>query len=262
MTLKLDAILSRTRADLPALRQRRAAIEQAAAAHPAANSFRAALAGNRIAVIAEIKRRSPSAGEINPALDPVERAAAYTAAGARAISVLTNGPFFGGSLEDLAAVTDRVSVPVLRKEFILDELQILEARGSGASAVLLIVRALTKDRIKALLRFTRDSGLEAVVEVHTVDELTMALACGADILGVNSRDLDTFSINKPAAWRLLSTIPPDLIAIAESGMADSQDVGEAADAGADAVLVGTVLSAATDPAPLLRRMSEVPRHVR
>jgi len=244
----LTEILETTRAGLGALRARTPALERAAAASPAPPAFRAAFTPERVALVAEVKRRSPSAGAIREDLDPADRAERYVRHGAAAVSVLTDGPFFGGSIADLEAVVARVRVPVLRKDFILEEAQILEARAAGAAAVLLIVRALSPVRLSALVRFAGGVGLAAMVEVHSAPELAVALAAGADIVGVNSRDLDTFRIDVAAAWALLASVPADRVAIAESGMATMADVERAAAAGADAVLVGTALSAADDPA--------------
>jgi indole-3-glycerol phosphate synthase len=216
-----------------------------------------------VGVIAEVKRRSPSAGSIREDLDPSERAALYARHGAAAISVLTDGPYFGGSVEDLrAAGAAGVQIPLLRKDFILDELQIVEARAAGASAVLLIVRALVPERLAALLAAAQGQGLDALVEVHTAEEVDRALEAGARIVGVNSRDLDTFRVDVAAAWGLLSRVPADLIAVAESGMATEADVERAADAGADAVLVGSALSASADPGALLEALSAVRRRGR
>ena len=248
MPTTLTEILETTRAGLGALRARTPALERAAAASPAPPAFRAAFTPERVALVAEVKRRSPSAGAIREDLDPADRAERYVRHGAAAVSVLTDGPFFGGSIADLEAVVARVRVPVLRKDFILEEAQILEARAAGAAAVLLIVRALPPARLSALLRFAGGVGLAALVEVHSAAELAVALAAGADIVGVNSRDLDTFRIDVAAAWALLASVPADRVAIAESGMATMADVERAAAAGADAVLVGTALSAADDPA--------------
>jgi indole-3-glycerol phosphate synthase len=262
MPVSLEQILTTTRRTLPDLRARRSDVELAAAAAPAPRSLAAALRGERVAVIAEVKRRSPSAGSIREDLDPADRAERYARHGAAAISVLTDGPFFGGSVDDLRVAAARAGVPVVRKDFILDELQIIEARAAGAAAVLLIVRALSPARLEELLRCTRDSGLDALVEVHTSDEVKRALDAGADILGVNSRDLDTFRIDTAAAWRILPTIPGGHLAVAESGMATPADVEAAAEAGADAVLIGTALSAATDPGRLLEQLAGVRRHAR
>ena len=262
MAVSLDQILASTRLDLPALGRRRSALEREAAARAAPPSLATALRAGTVAVVAEVKRRSPSAGVIREDLEPGERAALYASNGAAAVSVLTDGPHFGGSMDDLRTAASRVPVPVLRKDFILDELQVVEARAAGAAAVLLIVRALPAERLRALLGCVRSAGLEALVEVHTAAELDGALEAGASIVGVNSRDLDTFRIDLAAAWALLAQVPADRIAVAESGMHGTEDVARAADAGADAVLIGTALSAAADPAALLRQLSMVPRRGR
>jgi indole-3-glycerol phosphate synthase len=262
MAVSLDQILDSTRRGLPSLRERRSALEREAGLRPRPPSLSSVLRRDRIAVVAEVKRRSPSAGVIRDDLDPRQRAALYAQHGAAAISVLTDRTHFGGSVEDLRAAASEVRVPLLRKDFILDELQVIEARAAGAAAVLLIVRALTPERLVALLDCTRAAGLEALVEVHTASELDRALSADAEIVGVNSRDLDTFTIDVAGAWELLARVPPDRVAVAESGMRAPEDVERAAAAGADAVLVGTALSAAPDPAGLLRRFSEVSRRGR
>jgi indole-3-glycerol phosphate synthase len=153
-------------------------------------------------------------------------------------------------------------VPVLRKDFILDELQVLEARAAGAAAVLLIVRALPPARLSALMAATTAAELDALVEVHTRDEVARALDAGARVLGINSRDLDTFRIDTAAAWAMLASVPADVVAVAESGMATAADVEAAARGGADAVLIGTALSATADPDGLLGRLTGVRRHAR
>lgn len=255
----LSGILETTRATIPALHQRKAEIEAKARAVMAPPTFLGGLAPSRLALIAEVKRRSPSAGDIAPSLDPVSHAEAYARAGAVAISVLTDGPYFGGSLDDLRTVAQRVRVPVLRKDFIVDELQIAEARGAGASAILLIVRALSPSRLRELGAAAKEWGLEALVEVHDGGELDAALASGARIIGVNSRNLDTFAVDTRAAWTLFRRIPKDILAVAESGMANTADVQAAAEAGADAVLIGTALSAAADPAALAAQFVGVSR---
>ncbi len=165
-------------------------------------------------------------------------------------------------MDDLRAVVSRVRVPVLRKDFILAEEQVLEARAAGASAILLIVRALTPARLRELHQFAADLEVASLVEAHTGPEVEVALEAGALIVGVNSRDLDTFRIDVDAAWRLLRMVPPGIVAVAESGMATPQDVALAAKAGADAVLVGTALSSAADPAGLARSITSERRHGR
>ncbi len=263
MPVSLDQILDSTRRGLPALRARRAAIERAARDCARARGFAEALRGSgreppRLAVIAEVKRRSPSAGSIREDLDPADRAALYAKCGAAAVSVLTDTPYFGGSLDDLDAVASRVSVPLLRKDFILDELQIVEARAHGAAAVLLIVRALDAARLTALLQTAADVGVEALVEAHTASEVAVAVEAGATVIGINSRDLDSFRIDTSAAWRLIDSVPGDRVAVAESGMASLDDVRAAAAAGADAVLIGTALSASPSPERLLADIVGLP----
>lgn len=259
MPTTLDHILAATRGTLPALQLRREEIENRAAAAPLRPRFLGGWDRSRVALIGEVKRRSPSQGTISAELDPVAHAIAYAAAGASAISVLTDGPFFGGSLGDLTAVAGKVDVPLLRKDFIIDELQVAEARAAGASAVLLIVRALSPERLLALAMAARDWDLATLVEVHDTRELELALATEAPILGVNSRNLDSFEIDVEAAWALIARIPQDRIVIAESGMASEADVRRAAEAGADGVLIGTALSSAPDPSALVRAVAAVPR---
>jgi indole-3-glycerol phosphate synthase len=261
MHVSLEQILRSTRGGLNTLHARRASLERDVATSRVPPSFRAALRKGSVAVIAEVKRRSPSAGAIREDLDPAERAALYAEHGAAAISVLTDGPYFGGSIQDLRAAAQRSPVPVLRKDFILDEVQILEARAAGAAAVLLIVRALG-GRLQPLLRYAADLRLDALVEVHTAGELDTALEAGASIIGVNSRDLDTFEIDMEAAWKIVAGVPAECIAVAESGMAGLKDVQRAAAAGADAVLIGTALSAAVSPGGLLQDLTRVVRRGR
>jgi len=262
MPTSLDQILETTRSGLHGLRARHSEIEARAEASRLPLRFSALRDSSRLGLIAEVKRRSPSAGLIAPALDPVAHATAYARAGAGAISVLTDGPFFGGSLADLEAVTAQVPIPVLRKDFILDELQIAEARAAGASAILLIVRALRPDRLLELAAAARRWELEALVEVHDARELAIALDSGALVIGVNSRDLDTFRVDVGSAWPLLGRIPAEILAIAESGMATVEDARRAAEAGADAVLVGTALSSAPDPSALAAQLASLTRRGR
>jgi indole-3-glycerol phosphate synthase len=258
----LDEIIAHTMGQAASLRSRRRQLERQVAAAAPRPPFGATLRRGTVAVIAELKRRSPSAGEIRGDLDPPAHARAYATAGAAAISVLTNGPFFGGSLEDLEQVAGAVDVPLLRKDFILFEEQLLEARAAGASAVLLIVRALSKERLVRLGGEARTLGLETLVEVHDEKELEVALEAGSRVVGVNSRDLDTFEVNVEPAWRLLGRIPSGVHAVAESGLKSAHDVERAALAGADAVLIGTALSASSSPATLLSTLSGVPRRAR
>ena len=263
MPLLLDQIVATARATLPELRAKSRELERRAQLAPIPPSFRGALAGGAtLGLIAEVKRRSPSAGTIRADLDPAAHAARYAEAGASAISVLTEEVHFGGSIGDLEAVRRGVAIPLLRKDFIVDELQLVEARAAGAAAALLIVRILSPERLGALIRFARGLGIDPLVETHTAAEIDAALTAGADIVGINSRDLDTFALDPEGAWRLLAAVPSDRLAVAESAMRTFDNVREAADAGADAVLIGTALSSATDPAPFIRRIREVPRRAR
>ncbi|MGH7533897.1 MAG: indole-3-glycerol phosphate synthase TrpC, partial [Gemmatimonadales bacterium] len=201
----LAQILAGTRARLPELRRRRGELEQAAARRPAPPSFRDALSpGPHLKLIAEVKRRSPSGGEISGGLDPVRHARAYAAAGASVVSVLTESAHFGGSIDDLAAVAAEIPLPVLRKDFIVDELQLVEARALGAAAVLLLVRALAAVELRSLLTTCAALALGALVEAHTAAEVDLALDAGASVIGINSRDLDDLSVDRAAAWALLA----------------------------------------------------------
>src|SRR5256885_2870653 len=259
---KLDAILTATRDGVASLRTQARERERRAAAAPEPRPFARALAGRDVGVIAEVKRRSPSAGAIREDLDPVAHARAYTQGGAVAISVLTDELHFGGSLDDLARVARAVSVPVLRKDFILDELQLYEARAAGASAVLLIARALTADGPRALARAARDQGLGVLVEVHSAGELELALGLEPTAIGVNSRDLATFAVDLGHAERLVALVPGGVPVIAESGIATRADVERMAAAGADLVLVGTSVARNADPERAVRELTGVRRQGR
>ena len=182
--------------------------------------------------------------------------------GAAAISVLTEPEFFGGSLDDLSAVLDAVSLPVLKKDFHIDDSQLEEARRAGASAVLLIARALSPAALPQMMRAARERRLETVVEVRSESELERALEAGAEIVGVNSRDLETLEVDERVPERLIPLVPPHIVAVWESGVRELDDVRRAADAGADAVLIGSALSKANDPAQMVRELSRVPRKPR
>ena len=255
-------ILETARQRAAALAPVRGALERAAAQAGPMPSLRAALAGGAVAVVAEVKRRSPSEGDLRGDLDPAGRARSYVAGGARAVSVLTDETYFGGTLGDLAAVRAAVAVPVLRKDFILDELQLVEARGAGASAVLLIVRALAAGRLRSLAAAARGLGLETLVEAHSEMELEQALRVEATVVGVNSRDLETFAVDLAVAERLLALVPAGIPAVAESGVRGVADVERLARAGADAVLVGGSLSRAGDPERAVRALAAVARRGR
>jgi indole-3-glycerol phosphate synthase len=253
----LDDILARTRADLAGRKATRSLsdLEGAAAAQPPARSFSRALRRpGEIACIAEFKRRSPSAGWIAEAAAPAATARAYAAGGAQALSILTDGPFFGGRLDDLRAARAACGLPVLRKDFIVDRYQIVEARAAGADAILLIVAALSDPDLADLLGAARAAGLEALVEAHDEDEARRAVAAGAAVIGINNRDLRTFTVDRELACRLRPLIPADRIVVAESGIRDATDVARLSAAGIDAMLVGEALMRAPDPAEALRAL--------
>lgn len=200
----------------------------------------------RLAVIAEMKRRTPALGMLAPRYRPGEIAREYTLAGADAISVLTHEAGFGGRAEHMAEVRRATALPVLRKDFIADEHQVLEARALGADAVLLIVAMLEPARLRALLEVTREVGMEALVEAHDERELATALESGARIVGVNHRDLRTFDVDISLTERLCKRVPKAVIYVAESGIHNADDARRMRDAGADAVLVGEALMRAAD----------------
>jgi len=214
-----------------------------------------------VAVIAELKRRSPSKGTLNNALN-AGQSVLFERGGAAAISVLTEPEFFGGSVDDLIAVRAAVRLPLLKKDFHIDPSQLLEARFAQASAVLLIARALSPDDLTRLMQVAMGLDLEPFVEVRSEAELDRALEAGAEIIGVNSRDLETLQVDESVPARLIPRIPPHLIAVWESGVRTVDDVRRAAEAGADAVLVGSALSQSGDPARLVTEMSAVSREPR
>jgi indole-3-glycerol phosphate synthase len=213
-------------------------------------------------VIPEIKRQSPSRGVLNARLSAAEQARAFEAGGAAAISVLTEPDFFSGSVEDLTDAAGASGLPLLKKDFHIDTAQFPEARARFASAVLLIARALEPDRLKLLMRAAGDAQLETVVEVRTEHELQLAIDAGAAIIGVNSRDLETLEVDEAVPRRLMPLIPRETIGIWESGVRTADDVRRAAECGADAVLVGSALSEAADPAALVRALGSIRRQER
>ncbi len=216
-------------------------------------------AGSTVQVIAELKRRSPSEGTLTADFDLGRRAREYADGGAAALSILTEQADFGGSLSDLALARANVALPLLRKDFHVDPLQLCEAKIAGASAVLLIARALGKIGMKTMLNEGASLGLEALVEVRTSEELLWALDLGASCIGVNARNLETLAIEPHVIAALLPRIPATVCAVAESGIADQADVERVARHGADAVLVGSALSRAAHPAIAVRALTGVPR---
>ncbi|GAC1650733.1 MAG: indole-3-glycerol phosphate synthase TrpC [Gemmatimonadaceae bacterium] len=251
-----------TRERVAALRFRQVAIERAAADTATAPSLHAVLRGQHVAVIAEVKRRSPSRGAINKDLVASVCARAYAAGGARAISVLTEPVYFGGANQDLLDVAGVTGIPTIKKDFHIDSLQIVEARALNASGLLLIARALKPGLLAHLVRTALAMDVEPVVEVRTETELHAALDAGARVIGVNSRNLETLVVDREVLKRLIPLVPGDCIAIAESGMRGLDDVISAGEHGVDAVLIGTYLSTTTDPERAVRGLSNVPRRTR
>ncbi|MEV8215615.1 indole-3-glycerol phosphate synthase TrpC [Leifsonia sp. NPDC077715] len=228
-----------------------AEVEAAALARPAALDALAALApAERVKIIAEVKRASPSRGSLAAIPDPAALAVSYETGGASAISVLTEERKFHGSLADLEAVRDAVSIPVLRKEFVADPYQVFEARAAGADLVLLIVAALEQKQLVELHELITELGMTSLVEAHSADELSRALDTGAGLVGVNARDLTTFELDRDLFGRLADRIPSGVIRVAESAVKSADDVAHYRAAGADVVLVGEAL-VTSDPVATL-----------
>jgi indole-3-glycerol phosphate synthase len=257
----LHNIVETKRAEIMALGSRRGAFEATARAAPRPRAFGDALTvdANTVSVIAEVKRRSPGAGDIRPELDAAELARAYADAGASAVSVLTDGVYFGGSLEDLAAVREAVTLPVLRKDFTLDPVQVYEARSAGADAVLLIVRILDDETLRELLDLAGELGLAALVEVHDAPELDRALEAGARLLGINNRDLVTFRSDLAVTEDLAAAVPDEATVVSESGIRSPEDVARVGRAGADAVLVGEAILVVPRPGERVKDLTGIPR---
>jgi indole-3-glycerol phosphate synthase len=228
-------------------------------AMPAPRPFAAALTpesvDRRISVIAEIKRRSPSKGDLAPDLVPADLAASYAAGGAACLSILTDEQYFGGSPGDLKEAKTACDLPVLRKDFTVCPADVVDARLMGADAVLLIVSALSDLELTSLLQMAAQLSLDALVEVHDELELEVALSCGATLVGVNQRDLKTFKIDTGLAARLVSMIPGSVVAVAESGIRNAQDVERLADCGFEAVLVGESFVTSNEPVSAVREFT-------
>lgn len=236
-------------------------LRSAAADLPPARGFAAAIgtaATAGVAVIAEVKRRSPSKGPLAPDLDPGDVAATYAAGGAACLSVLTDREFFGGSPADLLAARSAAGLPILRKDFTVSVADVYDARLMGADAVLLIVAALSDRELADFVSAAADVGLDALVEVHDEPELDRALAAGATLVGVNQRDLATFSVDSDRAERLAAAIPADVVAVAESGIGGPSDAARLARAGYQAVLVGETLVRADDRAAAVASLTGHP----
>jgi indole-3-glycerol phosphate synthase len=260
MSDKLTEIMAWKRREIaPLLREvSLAELARLDASRPRPPSFATALrrADGKLAVIAEIKRRSPSAGDIKAGASSLDQARRYQAAGADALSILTDEKYFGGTLEDLRGVTDYFATtppsrPCLRKDFMVHPLQVAEAREAGASAILIIVRALNDEEIRTLFESAKAAGLDALFEIHHEAELDRAVAHGAKIIGVNNRDLAIFKTDLGLSERLIPKFPRDVIAVSESGIFSAADAARARGAGAHAILVGEALMRSADPAALV-----------
>ena len=257
----LASILAETRTRVSHLERKGAEFAQLAGKAPAGKPF-LRTPGVQVGVIAEVKRRSPSQGAIRPDLDPVTSARSYERGGAVAVSVLTEQRHFGGSIEDLRQVAAAVSVPVLRKDFIIHTTQVLEARIAGASAVLLIARILERRQLQELAAAIRELRMTPLIEVHTAGELDAAFAAEPEVLGVNARDLDTLELNPDRAVEVMRRVPPGVTLVAESGVQTREDVERLAGAGADFVLVGTSVARQDDPEQAVRALTGVQRRPR
>jgi indole-3-glycerol phosphate synthase len=262
----LDRILAAKRDEVTMLHRPavRDLLRSTALEAPLPRDFAAALrsvaAAGRLGVIGEIKRRSPSKGDLAPDLDAPSTAKAYEAGGAACLSVLTDGPFFGGSVEDLDAARNAVGIPVLRKDFTIDEIQVFETRAIGADAVLLIAAALPDDaQLADLHALATELGLGALVETHDDAELERALSIGARVVGVNARDLGSFAEDLGVGERLVTHVPSDVVAVAESAIRSVDDAARMAAAGFDAVLVGELLVRAADPTGAAQALADVVR---
>ncbi|MDQ3555311.1 MAG: indole-3-glycerol phosphate synthase TrpC [Gemmatimonadota bacterium] len=252
----LDRIVATKREEVAALAPAAAELRDRCRDLPRTRGFAAALRHpERVQLLAEVKRRSPSAGAIQPDADAASIAMEYEAGGAAAISVLTDGEFFAGSLADLESVRGSVGVPLLRKDFIVDPLQLWEARAAGADGVLLIVRILRDSELRELREQAEDLGMDALVEAHDEGEIERAIGCGAGVLGVNNRDLATFRTDLDFALRVARRVPPELILVAESGICDAADVDRLGAVGVDGILVGESLMRQPDVRLAARRLA-------
>ena len=240
----------RRRAELP-LEE----LEGRLADRPEQRPFREALTRPGLSLIAEFKRRSPSAGEIRAGVEPSEIAQAYEQGGAAAISVLTDGPHFGGSLEDLIQARDACALPVLQKDFIVDRYQLYEAAVVGADAVLLIVAALEVDQLARLYDEARQLDVDVLVEVHRERELEAALTFDAEVIGINNRNLEDFSVDVATTFELITDVPAGKTVVSESGIADRGTLEELERVGVDAVLIGEALMRSDDPAAKVRELT-------
>lgn len=250
----LDSIIEGVREDLAARRGSMGALHERIDAQAPALDAHSFLSRNEMNVIAEVKRSSPSKGNLAPITDPAALAEKYQEAGAAAVSVLTEQRRFGGSLADLDEVRSRIEIPVLRKDFMVDEYQFLEARAHGADIVLLIVAALSKSQLKDFYDLATELGMASLIEVHTQSELESAMDISPRIVGVNSRNLKTLEVSASVFEELIPAIPSSVIRVAESGISTHADVAQAQKAGATAILVGESLVKSGDPISAMREL--------
>ncbi len=252
----LERVISRKREEVAAAKDAAPLPELRALIRdlPPARNFRGALAGEGLALIAEVKRSSPSAGKIAPIPDPAALARSYRAGGAAAVSVLTESGWFGGSLDDLALVKAEIDLPVLRKDFVIDPYQVYQSRAAGADAVLLIAELLEPDNLADYLDRAEEVGLTCLVEAHSKAALENILETPAPVIGINNRNLKDLTVELETSLRLLPLIPRNRIRVAESGIKTAGDARRLAEAGADALLVGETLARSGDPAAAIREL--------
>lgn len=251
----LARIVEHKRSEIEALRPRQGELERLAGqSRGSRRNFRQALISHTPAIIAEAKKASPSKGLLSADFDAARIASTYAAAGAAAVSVLTDERYFQGSLEDLQAARAAMLIPVLRKDFTLEPVQVLEAAAAGADAILLIAALLTARQMRELREQAAALGLDALVEVHNDEELAQAVDSGADIVGVNNRDLHTFQVSLETSLRLAARIPSSAVRVSESGIHSSEDIRRLGQAGYHAFLVGEHLMKSGDPAGALRAL--------
>jgi indole-3-glycerol phosphate synthase len=252
----LETVVERTQAAVAARKLSRPAaeLEQRLGPPRRGRPFSEALIDEGISLIAEMKRSSPSRGPIRPGASVTEVVRAYQEAGARAVSVLTEGEYFGGSLDDLVEARGACDLPLLRKDFMVDEYQLLEARAAGADGVLLIVAALSTDDLGHLMAVASDLGMDTLVEVHDEEEVETAVEAGAEVLGINNRNLHSLEVDLETTFRLLADVPAGTVVVAESGISQREDVERLEQAGVDAILVGETLMRADDPVDAAREL--------
>jgi len=255
----LDRIVAENRSMLEERKRRfkLAELEKAISRQPQALDLASALRGERIRLIAEVKKASPSRGIIHPAFDPVAIASIYADNGAAAISVLTEPKFFQGSPQHLIDIKNALGnkrIPLLRKDFIFEPYQVYESRACGADSLLLIVAILKPERLKELLKLSHQLGMSCLVEVHNEAELEMSLESGARVIGINNRDLGTFTVDLATSRRLRPLVPQDRISVSESGIRDHDDIQELSHLGFDAVLIGETLLSAPDIAARMKEL--------